>query len=537
MKKYLWTILFIIILPVYLYAACTGSSPTWTSTPDRTSVNTCVGSASAGDTINISAGTETWTSEVEIDKELYIVGAGKTLTHINNSAWAAFKINLSSDVPVRITGLHINSGVSSRYAIFINAKRDGSFACTQIRIDNNKFETGFRNIYVYGWMEGLIDNNEFLNCNIAVMAQGDHHYAWTRTIEAGTANALFIEDNTFTVNSDVAGSINEQIYHYDGSRTVIRYNVFDHSADTAHDNLPIESHGNGSYYPLSGSRGQPIIEIYENTFTLHHTYRIIYLRGGSFLIYDNDATTVSGTPPFIALNEEEAWQTSFCDPLDDAWPAEDNITNSFVWDNTLNAGAVTGITVYTSAADDWIVEDHDYFMNAPESSGGYTYYDDRQGASGRGADGTLNWVSDHANAYYPYTAYTYPHSLQGADVTVPTISGAGPSGEQACTSDERNVTLYWTTSETANCRIDTSDLGDYDDATADSVTNTDSTSHSDVESFACDASYNRYVYCEDPSGNESTLTTISFSIAAEQPPAVTGFATCTGVGMSGGSAN
>ena len=136
-----------------------------------------------------------------------------------------------------------------------------------------------------------------------------------------------------------------------------------------------------------------------------------------------------------------------------------------------------------------------------------------------------------------YTPYTYPHPLTGPDVTVPTISGAGPSGEQACTSDPRNVTLYWTTSETANCRIDTSDLGDYDDATADSVTNTDSTSHSDVESFACDASYNRYVYCEDPSGNESTLTTISFSIGEEANPPGNPTATCTGVGMSGRSAN
>lgn len=35
----------------YSWAACSGSSPTWTSMPDRASVGTCVTSATAGDTI------------------------------------------------------------------------------------------------------------------------------------------------------------------------------------------------------------------------------------------------------------------------------------------------------------------------------------------------------------------------------------------------------------------------------------------------------------------------------------------------------
>ena len=58
-------------------AQCTGASPSWTSTPDQASVNTCINNASEGDTIKISAGSATWTTGVAISgKGLTIQGAG-----------------------------------------------------------------------------------------------------------------------------------------------------------------------------------------------------------------------------------------------------------------------------------------------------------------------------------------------------------------------------------------------------------------------------------------------------------------------------
>jgi len=61
------------------FSSCTGSSPTWTSTPDLSSLSTCVASASEGDTINVSAGSATWTGSSGITisgKGLKIQGAG-----------------------------------------------------------------------------------------------------------------------------------------------------------------------------------------------------------------------------------------------------------------------------------------------------------------------------------------------------------------------------------------------------------------------------------------------------------------------------
>ncbi|HUS87889.1 MAG TPA: hypothetical protein VMW91_00730 [Desulfosporosinus sp.] len=160
---------------------------------------------------------------------------------------------------------------------------------------------------------------------------------------------------------------------------------------------------------------------------------------------------------------------------------------------------------------------------------------------------TTNAANNGANLGAPYNTdmngntrgadgYWDMGALEAGDDTTPSTITDTTASEFSCTENPRNVTMTWTTNEICNCRIDTSDKGDYDDATADSVSNTDSTSHSDTESFACDDTYNRYVYCEDPFGNESTLTTITFDVLAEPPPPVEGFtATMCGEGGSASS--
>ena len=513
MKKIYYTILFL-CFPFVSWAACTGSSPTWTSTPDRTSVASCVSQATAGDTINISAGTETWSSGVTINKSLTLSGAGETLTHINNSSTYIFYISLSSDVPVRITGLDINSDPntgSDKHAIYIQGKLDGSFAYTKIRIDNNTFEKGKRAIYAYGWIEALIDHNEFLNCDIGVAVTGDNHDSWDRVIEAGTANAVFIEDNTFTQNNNSDVELNEAIYHIEGGRSVVRYNTFDLTAYTTYNSCPFDSHGNGSYYP-SGYRGNPLIEVYNNDWYIHHSYRVFYFRGGSVIVYDNTITFETGTGAIFALSEEEGWQTAFFSPLDTAWPAEDQITNSFFWDNTLDGNPITDI--YEWGGSLFYHKDRDYFMHAPESSGGYAYYSDRLGASGRGSDGTLVWDANHANAYYPYTAYTYPHPLSTSE---PIISNPQPAEEIDCTSNPRSATLSIDTYQIATCKFDISDVAYASMGTEFSTTGGTTHTHT-ITDLPCDAPYAYYARCTDGVNTNSSSTLISFSIAPEGIP-------------------
>ena len=107
------------------HAACTGCSPTWTSTIDEASVTTCVNNAHSGDTINVGAGTATWASSLNWSgKNINLIGAGMGVSIVTLSA------NINADTSTfRISGFTFNSGS------YINASD-----CTGYRIDHNDFE-------------------------------------------------------------------------------------------------------------------------------------------------------------------------------------------------------------------------------------------------------------------------------------------------------------------------------------------------------------------------------------------------------------
>ena len=193
--------------------------------------------------------------------------------------------------------------------------------------------------------------------------------------------------------------------------SVIRYNDFDGTEYTSYNFVPFDSHGSQLYYTGSGDfRGQPIIEVYNNTFRYHHTYLIANFRGGSILFHDNVFTYIAYSNEEIGATEEEGWQPAFFSPLRTVWPAEDQITNSFFWNNTLNGNPMTDILLLQASDAIFIQKDRDYFMHAPQSTGGKSTYPTRAGAD------DMTFSSSGANAYYPYTPFTYPHPLQADGV-------------------------------------------------------------------------------------------------------------------------
>ena len=162
-------------------------------------------------------------------------------------------------------------------------------------------------------------------------------------------------------------------------------------------------------------------------------------------------------------------------------------------------------------------------------------YDDSGGnmTEGTGVDANI----EHADvADFYFNTWSDDADFSNDDFGF-TITNGLPIGEQACTDDPKNVSITWNTpSRKHNCRIDTSDVGDYDSASAASVSSTDAMFHEDIESLACGGgSLDRFVYCEDDFGAEIGATQITFSIDAagqgDDPPS----ASMRGGGASGGS--
>ncbi len=405
-------------------------------------VTTAYNAASAGDTVSIPAGECSWTASLDITKSINLIGAGGDTTKLTISGdYQAVSITLSTDVTVRVSGIYFyqatnSNGISAIYVL--KSAVDGA-DLTKVRIDHNKFEKGTRAVYVGRGVEGLIDSNTFINNNIAIGTLGNDNYDWVDAIAAGTANALFIENNTFTHNNDMGREDpNEMVYMQEGTRTVVRYNTMDGTAFTTGSSGTFEYdvHGNQNLYSGSGDfRGSPISEVYNNIMTSYQGYFTADLRSGSHIWFRNTISkTKSGVVPRILFKEEESWTSGayWCPspcPADASWPAEDQITNSFFWDNTFNGVTVTDDNyttyfIYASAQDaNFIRKDYEYFLHAPAASGGKSTYPTRLGAS------DMTFSGSGANAYYPYTPYTCPHPL-ATELSGKTCSAtiAGTSG-------------------------------------------------------------------------------------------------------------
>jgi len=539
MKKLLIALI-LLILPAYAWAD--------THVADSCSlahVQTAYDAASEGDTVLVPAGSCYWTGGITISKNISIFGAdsttsspctntGTTLTTSSNDGF--FNITGTTTGEIRISGFRFNLGGPTsynRYAVTVSGTH------SQLHIDHNRFDGGKPQLEINGYIRGVVHSNCFLNSNISISLLGDGEGGfWGRPILAGNdmgTGTLYVEENTFKrTNTGMGGCVdtNNHIESGHDGNFVIRYNTFDGSqfcvGQEQMDNA-IMTHGNGGDLNRTGVlRGHPVCEIYNNLFT-HNFLQDIIFRGGSVLMHDNNITSTNTVR--IKFREEESVEdgsTIVTKRSESDYPAWDQIYNTFIWNNVFNE--VEDPAPVREPTNVWFQEGRDYFMHAPQATGGkqtlyvspgkppwetagnrYTRSPDN--------DNKMTFSDSGANAYYPYTPYTYPHPLRNEgepDTTPPVLSNLSPTGQQACSpGPTANVTISLTTNEAATCKYGTSDV-----AYA-SLPNTFSTtggvSHSqNLTELACSDSFTYYVRCIDGSSNANTSSSlINFTTASE----------------------
>jgi hypothetical protein len=326
--KRLLVIALLLIAP-RAWAACTGSSPTWTATtPSNTDLQTCVDNASDGDTINVAAGSATWSGDVTVPntKGLQIIGAGAASTTITNGGSNALTINTTSGRALtRVSGIRWERSGScggagdanSNVFIFIKG------TATNWRIDNNIFddngiascysimvgEKGDQNNDYYTY--GVIDSNTFtgrndatsIHINWARGSSGDTiggdwtsgNYIWSLTAERGTARAVYIEDNTFTGGSSAASQVVDTQY---GGQYVLRYNSIDSPWISTHSGC------------TNGGRNTPWTEVYKNTFSEvgpAYAGTELEMRSTSAVVWGNTSSSTIGY--VIGVDHERSYRT------------------------------------------------------------------------------------------------------------------------------------------------------------------------------------------------------------------------------------
>ena len=396
--KILKILIALLLIPYSVWAACTGSSPTWTTDGNESAdLQECIDEATCvtGDTINIIAGDgeADWAGgavSIPDDQALNIIGPGVSNLTINITGnYVITNLGAAS----RISGLYFKSAVNESKYTALSMKGQGW------RVDNCKYEaivnvdtsgTAFfifandTNVAV-GPTTGLIDNNTIIDGKVGV--NGGSNWAeysaiWATAAGLGDGSAVYIEDNIYTTTTDGAALAVDS--NWAGSY-VFRYNTL-----TDYNTL---AHGTQAYE----ERGTRRWEVYGNSFALTQgSFYMIDVKAGEGVAFNNKEINAGAayTQVVYLLHERSykeygAWGGCDGDSVADeddvgegtGWLCRDQIgagvdasswanaanegpaqtkSPAYFWNNQQHAGTVKAAYVHTESQTH-ITENRDYY--------------------------------------------------------------------------------------------------------------------------------------------------------------------------------
>ena len=464
-SKFIYILFFLIFFGGFLAwgnanAACTGSSPTWTCSADSTSaqINSCISSASVGDTINVGSGTGTWNTTVAIDKGINLIGAGATNTIITTTAHPGIAYAPavgSDDDPFRLSGFRFNKATGDNLPILQWGNDDnvatdvGNNKLTKGRVDHcifNATSTVSPLVWMYPGNYGVFDNNTFNADTYAFRATeggdwtgaGWQYWGWT----PGTSDAVYIENNTFNyaASEDNVGTSSQGSH-----RWVFRYNTFNVNSSSY---SLFDAHGNQTSF----FGAVQISNLYGNKFVAgNNTGQVHGQRGGQSFVFFNDWQT-TGNDPTFKVQEENADSNGNGPATNSITGQPQHVYNSYYFNNRVNTtGDLIELDINETVGDIPLANRDIWNQTDWESDGsagvgcgasrpatcttGAAYWETSQGncsdldgytgVSATKIEGTLYRCSSTNTWTAYYTPYTYPHPLRGESDT---IAPASPTG-------------------------------------------------------------------------------------------------------------
>jgi hypothetical protein len=428
------------------------------ASPSFADVSAAVAAAGRGDTVNVPAGSATWSSTLTLTKGISLQGAGRDNLTITRSGAAAIAINpdttaISNDETIRVDGFTFDGNNSANHHItVVGAGETGTKPFKNLVISTNRFknsvltlsDTGV--ISTTGQVRGVIANNIFDRCNeILKIIGNDDPVEWQNghyPFAFGSSDNLFFENNTITYSSSFSGSDPGWIESGQGARIVVRYNTFNFANTTCSEYWDIHGFQN---WP-GGQTGTTIVEYYGNTLTNTSGYRWINHRGSWGLFFNNIMTGANGGS--IEINEYGC--TSEVPGGTGSNLAE--VNNTYVFNNTAT-GTIKNMTLATARCD--IAENKNWwnYNSSFDGSKGIG-----RGTSVPGGNCTVGVAYWKASTVTPtvdpnviqnghlykclstnvwtdyYASYTYPHPLAGGSrppthtpTSIPTSTPLGTS--------------------------------------------------------------------------------------------------------------
>lgn len=420
--------LLVLVFPPPSHAATIGAT-----TCSRADVGSAVTAAGYGDTVNVPAGSCTWTSSLTITKGIILKGAGSSQTTIQSGKVGGYLLIYSPDstsvttnARFEVSGFTWDMANTGDAGIWLD--NASNTPINRVLIHDNIFKNmnaGNRSLNPaclqvgeHGDVYGVAYSNTFQDCKIVGENYGNYQISWnTTTFDYGSANNFYWEDNTMTGNST---------FHYGGhgGRYVSRFNTYAFNPGTWE--VVWDVHGNQP----SGVYATMGCEVYGNTVSLGGGTTVVDHRGGEGMFFDNTVTGTSGT-----------WQVreEYDDSIDPTTnPEPQHVSNSYYFLNTFN-GAPQRIektqdccTVlfenqqfwnYTTGFDGTVGVGSGLLSARPSTcTAGVGYWATDQGewnSTHSGPDGQLYKCTSTNTWTLYYTPYTYPHPLRSSSSIAP----------------------------------------------------------------------------------------------------------------------
>jgi hypothetical protein len=428
-------------------------------------VSTAIGSATYGNTVLVPAGNCIWNSALVITKAVKLQGAGLSSTVITSAVGSAnFLIiyspdttSINNDYAFELSGFTFDMNNASGGMKILQGSN--TIPMHNLKIHDMKFtntvgdtssdlpclRTGDTNAAVRGQIYGVIYSNQFVNCASAVQSYGNDVNSWNNhTFSFGSADNLYLEDNTFSGNS---------AFNYGGlgGRYVARFNTYNFTAGVYQ--VVWDVHGNqpGSVYSTMGC------EIYNNTVTLGRSTAVVDDRGGKCMVFRNALT---GTAGDWQIREEYA---DSIDPTTNSQPQ--HVSDTYYFLNTQNGSNVNASETQDCCSA--IAANVDYFNYSASFNGtsgvgsgtlatrpatcttGVGYWATDQGSwNTLGADGLFYKCTSTNTWSQYYTPYIYPHPLRGGSTTP--IAGDINSDHIVNSIDYSILNSHWFTNDSSS---------------------------------------------------------------------------------------
>lgn len=456
----------------------------------QAAVQNAINATANGGTINVPAGTCSWSAGITINNGKKLIGAGKTTggTVITSGAVTVTKSTVSN---TRLSGFRFTAA---------NISVGGSSSAEPFIIDNNHIQGSGGSIVSISVNGGLLYDNDFIlspsiGGNFFFIHAGED---WSQPHTIGTADTtgernIYFEDNTFTGFQDGAPDGDE------GGRIVIRYNTLFDSSLVVHSGQPADTSEDGHRH----------VEIYNNTFDrVSNTVNFnkwIWIRGGTGVIANN-VMERADSPDGSSYTGKAEIQLGINCSGNPPWPLDHQVGQiDLPADSTPSHPLLIFGNTGAGATDS-------NFIGLTESGGGV-------GCSNPGF-----YIQQNRDYYrtnqWSWTPYPYPHPLQGggpADTTPPIPGGSGTITTSGI--GQTSLTLNWTagldeTTQQSNLeyavyRSTTNNIGSVANAEANGTLITNYTTNiitSNATSLTCNTSYWFNVLVRDQALNKAAYT-------------------------------